>query len=212
MSSSEPGRCAQEYERPGGRLVGDRIVRCHLQAEHSGAHQEEYTDVTWQEPQGSAPKVRIVVCAYNGQPHEIDDECMSVTDWPPTYVPLGRVVAENPDDSDVYFSYCYDEVRAEYQRGISEGRRLAAEEPGTVRLPLDAARALLKLWDTWWNKMGGFDASDIYTAKGTRLHGFMLVDQEDGALLEKACDAIEPHEALLSDLLAKIAEGVPHVD
>lgn len=43
----ETRRCRVEYERPGGREHGDRIVRCHLPAGHPGEHEEDGTEVTW---------------------------------------------------------------------------------------------------------------------------------------------------------------------
>jgi hypothetical protein len=39
--------CLARYERPGGRERGDRIVRCHLSADHSGEHEEADTEVKW---------------------------------------------------------------------------------------------------------------------------------------------------------------------
>jgi len=42
--------CRAEYQRPGGRQHGDRIVRCHLLAGHSGEHMEANTGATWTDP------------------------------------------------------------------------------------------------------------------------------------------------------------------
>jgi hypothetical protein len=39
--------CRSEYERPGGRNRGDRIVRCHLPDGHPGEHEEADTEATW---------------------------------------------------------------------------------------------------------------------------------------------------------------------
>lgn len=46
----DPTPCRAEYERPGGRQHGDRIVRCHLLAGHPGEHEEANTEVTWIDP------------------------------------------------------------------------------------------------------------------------------------------------------------------
>lgn len=40
-------RCRDEYERPGGREHGDRIVKCHLKPGHRGEHEEAETGITW---------------------------------------------------------------------------------------------------------------------------------------------------------------------
>jgi hypothetical protein len=42
-----PRTCPNEYTRPGGRQRGDRIVRCHLPAGHTGEHEEADTERTW---------------------------------------------------------------------------------------------------------------------------------------------------------------------
>jgi hypothetical protein len=39
--------CAAEYQRPGGRQHGDRIVRCDLLTGHDGDHEETATGSTW---------------------------------------------------------------------------------------------------------------------------------------------------------------------
>lgn len=40
-------RCTSQYERPGGREQGDRVVECHLSAGHSGRHAEVGTGISW---------------------------------------------------------------------------------------------------------------------------------------------------------------------
>lgn len=42
--------CRAQYQRPGGRQPGDRIVHCHLPAGHPGEHEEADTEVTWESP------------------------------------------------------------------------------------------------------------------------------------------------------------------
>jgi len=53
--------CGDQYERPGGREPGDRIVECGKLAGHKGEHQEEDTEVAWPvEPRPSPSReVRI---------------------------------------------------------------------------------------------------------------------------------------------------------
>jgi hypothetical protein len=71
-------QCTAEYERPGGRQRGDRIVRCHLQAGHPGEHEEDGTDVTWIDTPVSTP-----------------EESRSVADWWP-----GTIDPDDPDHDD----------------------------------------------------------------------------------------------------------------
>jgi hypothetical protein len=43
----ETGRCDAQYERPGGRERGDRIVRCSMPKGHEGTHYEGATEAEW---------------------------------------------------------------------------------------------------------------------------------------------------------------------
>lgn len=66
--------CPATYERPGGRDRGDRIVRCHLPPGHPYEHEEDGTDVTWDDDAAgcddcppdcrSCPKDRSVCDCY----------------------------------------------------------------------------------------------------------------------------------------------------
>lgn len=52
--------CTAQYERPGGRQPGDRIVECALPAGHHGEHEEADTEVRWSNPPGRDRGAQVV--------------------------------------------------------------------------------------------------------------------------------------------------------
>jgi len=74
----------------------------------------------------------------------------------------------------------------------------------SVSLPQDLAAALFAVYDVWQNKIGTYDPGRDLVSDGVPITGIAcLVDSEDSALMEEACDAVEPHEAVLRRLIAQ---------
>jgi len=73
-------------------------------------------------------------------------------------------------------------------------------EEKRVQLPLDVARPLFAVYDTWWNKIGTFDPGTLHTADGTEIPGIVLSLDDDNAM-DEAAGTVEPHEPLLRSLL-----------
>lgn len=65
MGKSETFRqCHDEYERPGGRDRGDRIVRCGKVLDHLGDHEEVDGGATW--PREAADRSGLYVDQLDG--------------------------------------------------------------------------------------------------------------------------------------------------
>jgi hypothetical protein len=71
-----------------------------------------------------------------------------------------------------------------------------------VQMPLDAARALFAVYDTWWNQVGTTDPGRVLISDGVKLTGVAgLLNFNDDQAMERACVAVEPHVPLLLELL-----------
>lgn len=73
MAKSETFRqCRAEYERPGGREHGDRIVRCGKVLGHLGDHEEVDGGATW--PREAADRSGLYVDHLDGEgPRKVAD-------------------------------------------------------------------------------------------------------------------------------------------
>ncbi len=72
----------------------------------------------------------------------------------------------------------------------------------TVPLPLDAARALFLVYETWWHKVGMTDPGEELISDGVKLSEVAgLIDFADNEALDDACTLVEPHETTLRELL-----------
>jgi len=61
---------------------------------------------------------------------------------------------------------------------------------------LDLARALFRVYETWWHKVATYDPGRVLVSDGTTLPDIGgLMTSEDLAEMEKACEQVEPHEA-----------------
>jgi hypothetical protein len=83
-----------------------------------------------------------------------------------------------------------------YEKGVSEGRRQAAED-GDAGIPLDVVALLFKLYDTVWNKVAAYDGGP---------EGYSLVTWADQMLVEEAASPIEEHEPMLRVALANLLD------
>lgn len=85
--------CTAQYERPGGRQPGDRIVRCHLQAGHPGEHEEDGTEVTWQDQERTQSCRACEAVHTCGLPQVTGEDVRLVVDALPPVSSDGRVMA-----------------------------------------------------------------------------------------------------------------------
>lgn len=72
---------------------------------------------------------------------------------------------------------------------------------GGVTLPVEIIRALYDLYRVCWHQVGTFDPGRELISDGVKLTGIAgLIDFDDAEAMDKACEAVEPHEELLSRL------------
>jgi hypothetical protein len=72
-----------------------------------------------------------------------------------------------------------------------------------VTVPREAVAGLFRLYDLYWNEVGGWDPGDELVNQGFA----SLVDNQDYRRLEDACLAIEPFEEQLAQLVAERPEA-----
>jgi hypothetical protein len=76
-----------------------------------------------------------------------------------------------------------------------------------VTLPLAAAQALFRVYETWCNEVGTCDPGDKLVSDGTVLTSVAaLLNVDDANAMEDACTAVEPYEADLRRMLAAAPE------
>lgn len=195
MAGDLPTRCPARYERPGGREPGDRIVACHLQAGHSGEHEEADTEVTWVDDVGrcgdrmpglfaSTPPVNCALLAGHAGWHRGDDGA----EWVHADEPL-------PERSDLPEGQQPKHPNAmERHELVAEVERLrtrvheAVDECQRRHAPYVSRCDSFDAWSNWARDRFKEQGSDYWsmTSEANRLVIMSIIEERDAALAEVA--------------------------
>ena len=73
-------------------------------------------------------------------------------------------------------------------------------------LSTEVVRALFGVYETWWHKVGTTDPGRHLVSDGVEITGVVLLGIDDDQAMETACLAVEPHEAVIRQMLGNDAE------